>query len=120
MTVASRARTQMTMRALVQRNGTSTTDSYGHPEAASWSTHIAAQACRVWSRTRREVVDGEKTALVEQIRCAMPLDADVTEDDRIFSVSDRQGTVLWSGPLRIDAIQHKHTHLEMDLRRIES
>ncbi len=119
MTVASRARTQMTMRAFVERNGTSTTDNYGHPEAPAFAT-LATVPCRVWSKNRREVNDDRKYALVEQIRCAMPLDADVTEKDQIASVKDRRGTVLWSGPLRIDTIQHKHTHMEMNLRRIES
>lgn len=50
----------------------------------------------------------------------MPLGTDVTEDDRIAQITDRQGSVLWAGPLRIDAIQHKHTQIEMDLQRITS
>ena len=119
MTVGSLARMQMTMRAFVERNGTVTSDVYGHPDTPSFSTH-ATIVCRVWSRSRREVNDTKKFALVEEIRCAMPLDADVTEDDRIASIKDRLGVVIWSGPLRIDTIQQKHTHIEMDLRRIES
>jgi len=119
MSVGSRARTMMTMRAYLERNGTATTDTHGHPEAPAWAT-LATVACRVWSKTRRELVDGKKVAVAEQIRCGMPLDTDVTELDRIASIKDRQGTVLWQGPLFIEAIQHKHTHLEMDLRRVEA
>ena len=119
MTVGSRARLQMTMRAFVERNGTVTSDVYGHPDTPSFSTH-ATIACRAWSPSRREINDTKKIALVEEIRCAMPLDADVTEDDRISSIQDRLGVTIWGGPLRIDTIQKKHTHLEMDLRRIES
>jgi len=119
MTVGSLARLEMTMRAFVERNGTVTSDAYGHPEAPVFAT-LATVPCRVWSRTRREVNDTKKFALIEEIRCAMPLDADVTEDDRIANIQDRLGATIWGGPLRIDAIQQKHTHVEMDLRRIES
>ena len=119
MTVGSLARMQMTMRALVERNGTATSDAYGHPDVPVFAT-LATVPCRAWSPSRREVNDTKKFALVEEIRCAMPLDADVTEDDRIASIQDRLGVTIWDGPLRIDAIQQKHTHVEMDLRRIQS
>lgn len=107
----------MTMRALVQRDQTVTNDAWGHPQAPSWTT-LATYACRVWSSARRHVVDGNKDALVEDLRCAFPLGTDVTAADRISSVQDRRGTTLWAGPLEIQALQHKHTHLEAILRRV--
>lgn len=119
MTVGSRVRMLMTMRAVIQRNTTATTDGYGHPEAPTWGAH-GTFACRVWSKNRQEENDTKKTALVEDLRCSMPLDADVTEDDRIQNITDRQGVVLWAGPLRIDTIQNKHTHIECALRRVQS
>ncbi len=120
MSVGSRSRTQMTMRAIIARNSTITTDAYGHPEAPSFATLGDPIPCRVWSVNRREVNDTRKFVLEEQLRCGMPLGTDVTEDDRITEIKDRLGVVIWAGPIRIDDIQHKHTHLEMDIRRIES
>lgn len=119
MSVGSRARTQMVHRAYIERNATATTNAYGHPEAASFAA-LSTTPCRFWSPRRRELVDGKKTVLIEQLRCAMPLDTDVTELDRIATIRDRQAAVILTGPFRIDAIQYKHTHLEMDLRRIEA
>lgn len=120
MTAAAQgARKMMTMRAFAQRDGTSTTDAYGHPDGPSWAT-LATYPCRVWSKSRKETVDGRKYALIEDIRCSMPLGTDITEKDRLSSVKDRLGTVIWAGPLRIDTIQHKHTHLEMALLRVQS
>ena len=120
MSVDSRARTMMVMRATVERDNSSTTDAYGHPVPETWLAHIASQPCRVWSSSRREVNDNRKEVLIESIRCAMPLGADVTEADRITSIKDRRGAELWAGPLRIDTIQHKHTHVEMDLTRVQA
>ncbi len=119
MTVGSRSRTIMTMRADVERDATATTDPYGHPDASSFAA-LATIPCRVWSERRREVNDDKKFALIEQLRCTMPLDTDVTEDDRIAQVTDRLGVVLFAGPLRIDTIQPRSMHIEMNLRRIQS
>ena len=119
MAVGSRARTQMTMRAFIQRDATVTKDAYGHKEAPTFGA-LATVPCRIWSRSKRERNDTRKFALVEEIRCGMPLGTDVTELDRLEKVTDRLGVTLWAGPLRIDTIQHKHTHIEMNVRGIES
>ena len=109
----------MTMRADVERDATTTTDPYGHPDAESFAA-LATIPCFVTSKRRTEQNDDKKTALIEDIRCSMPLDTDVTELDRIAQITNRLGTVLYTGPLRIDTIQYKHTHIEMNLRRIQS
>ncbi len=119
MAVGSRARTQMTMRAFIERDNNESTDPYGQAGAPNF-TALATIPCRVWSRSRREHNDNRKDARIEEIRCGMPLGTDVTELDRIRRVNDRAGNIIWEGPLRIDAIQFKHTHIEMDLRRINS
>lgn len=120
MSVASRARTQMTMRAQVQRNSTATVDVDGHPAVASWANLGSPIACRVWSRVRRYVDDNRKTALLEDLRLAVALDADVTALDRVSQVTDRLGVVLWAGPFRLLVPQHKHTHVEWSIERITS
>lgn len=106
------------MRAQVERNTASGTDAHGHPVAASFSAH-ATLACFVWSKTGREIVDGEKIASIDDMRAMFPLDADIEEGDEIASVTDRQGTEIIAGRLRIDAPpQRRHRHLEAVLRRV--
>lgn len=112
------SRGRMTMRAAVERNGAAGTDDYGHPVAPVFAAH-ATLACFVWSNQRRAVVDGDKTATVEDLRAVFPLDADIGEADEIASVTDRQGSVLLSGRFRIDALQRKHRHLEATLVRVQ-
>ncbi len=107
------------MRAFIERDNNESTDPYGQAGTPNF-TALATIPCRVWSRSRREHNDNRKDARIEEIRCGMPLGTDVTERDRIRRVNDRAGNILWEGPLRIDAIQYKHTHIEMDLRRIQS
>jgi hypothetical protein len=108
----------MTMRAVVERNTASGTDAHGHPVAPVFTAH-ATLPCFVWSRQRREAVDGAKTALVEDMRGIFPLAADIAEADEIASVTDRRGVELLSGRVRIDAIQRKHRHLEAALKRVQ-
>lgn len=113
------ARSTMTMRAYVERNATSATDAYGHPGVPVFES-LSTTPCRVWSKDRKETNDENKFALIEDIRCAMPIGTDVTELDQIASIRDRLDAIIWAGPLRIDTIQHKHTHIEMKLKRVQS
>jgi hypothetical protein len=112
------ARQQMTMRAVVQRNTTATSNPYGQPDPPTWVEQPAAIPCRVWSRARRHVVDVDRDKLVEDVRMIVPLGADLTELDRIARVEDRLGAVLWAGPLALEAPQHKHDHTEYSVLRV--
>lgn len=109
----------MTMRALVERNTASGEDSYGHPVKPVFTT-LVTLPCFVWSRQRREVVDGDKNALVEDLRAMFALAADIKEGDEIASVQDRLGVVTLSGRFQVEAIQRKHTHIEAALLRVQS
>lgn len=113
------ARSTMTMRAYIERNATVTTDDYGHPGIPVFEA-LSTTPCRTWSKARKETNDENKFAMIEDIRCAMPLGTDVTELDQIASIRDRLDAIIWAGPLRIDTIQHKHTHLELTLTRVQS
>ena len=107
------------MRALVERDTASGTDAYGHPVKPVFTT-LATLACFVWSKQRREVVDGGKSAMVEDLRAIFALDANLAEGDEIASVQDRLGVVTLSGRFQVEAIQRKHTHLEAALLRVQS
>ena len=63
--------------------------------------------------------DGDKTAMIEDIRGLLALGTDITEADEITAVTDARGVVLIPGRLRVEGpIQHKHTHVEAALKRI--
>jgi len=109
---------RLTMRALVERNQTIGKDGWGNPVAPSFQP-VAPLKCFVWSNTSREVVDGDKTAMVEDMRALFTLSADIREDDEISVVTDAKGEAIIPGRLRVEGpVQRKHTHLEAALKRI--
>lgn len=109
---------RLTMRAQLQRNSATGTDPRGQPLPAVWTT-IGTLRCFIWSKASRELVDGDKTAMVEDVRGLFALGTDLRDGDRLVSVTDLGGTVLIPGPLAVEGpSQHKHTHLEAALRRI--
>lgn len=109
---------RLTMRAAVERDVAVGQDSWGQPNAPDYQP-LAIIRCFVWSQQSREAVDGDKTAMIEDMRAMFALGADVREGDEISAVSDATGSVLISGRLRIEGpVQHKHTHQEAALRRV--
>lgn len=110
---------RLTMRALVERNAAVTTDNWGQPVAPAFAPIGGPLPCFVWSNSSRELVDGQKSAMLEDMRAMFKLGADVREDDEIASVTDRKGAVIIPGRLKVEGpVQRKHTHLEAALRRI--
>ncbi len=112
------ARGKLHMRAFVERDTASGTDSFGGPVKPIF-TVLATLPCFVYSRARREVVDGGKSALVEDLHGIFALGADLNEGDEISDIKDRLGTVIMSGRFQIEAIQRKHTHVEASLLRVQ-
>jgi hypothetical protein len=109
---------RLTMRALVERNQASGRDGWNNPVAPDFQP-LGILRCFVWSNSSREIVDGDKTAMVEDMRALFALSADIAEHDEISAVTDRAGNVIIPGRLRVEGpIQHKHTHLEVALKRI--
>lgn len=109
---------RLTMRAIVQRNTASGTDAWGQPVAPIWST-VATLSCFTWSNASRELVDGDKTAMIEDMRIMVALGADLQEDDEISAITDRKGNVLIPGRLKVEGpVQRKHTHQEAALKRV--
>ena len=105
------------MRALVERDTASGTDAHGHPVAPDFTT-LATLPCFVWSKQRRDVVDGSKTAMIEDLRALFPLGADVVAGDEISRINDRRGTQLLAGRFQIETTQRKHDHIEAALGRV--
>ncbi|AEQ50754.1 hypothetical protein [Pelagibacterium halotolerans] len=109
---------RLTMRAVVERNIEAATDPYGHPLPPDFQPHGTFR-CFAWSNQSRELVESEKTAMVEDMRAMFALGTDITENDEITAITDRAGTVIIPGRLRVEGKpQRKHTHLEVALKRI--
>lgn len=110
---------RLTMRAQVLRNAATGKDSWGNPVPANWQPQGTPLRCFVWSNTSREAVDGDKTAMVEDLRGLFALGADLRADDELASVTDRKGVVQHYGRLKVDGpVQFKHNHLEAALKRV--
>lgn len=108
------------MRAALERDTASGSDAYNAPLAPSF-TAVGTLACFVWSPARRDriIADGEKSAVVEDMRAMFPRSTDIRQGDEIASVSDRRGNEIIGGRLRVDAPPvAKHRHLEVALTRV--
>lgn len=101
----SRGRGAMTMRAQVSRMTKSGTDPFGQP-AVSEFVPVGEVPCRAWSKTRREVLDDGKEAIVEDIRAMAPSSADVREGDRLL-ITDRLGRRKFDGPIAVRTITRR-------------
>ena len=110
----------MTMRAVHQLYTTTGTDGYGHLLDASWTTTGDPVACYAWVGQNREVQDGDKITVVADFVAIWPRGQAITDEDRFSQIQDRQGNVIFSGPINIDSIDVKPTHLELKLRRSDS
>ncbi len=110
---------RLTHRARVERGTAAGTDSWSNPTAPVFTVLHNALACFVYSKTSRELVDGAKTAQIEDLRLMVALGADLAEGDEITAVSDRLGNTIIEGRLKVEGpVQFKHTHREAALQRI--
>ena len=114
------ARSRMTQRALVQRSVSPGNDDYGNPLPGTWSTHIEALPIWLYASTEREAVSEETTAVVADLKAMVPLDADVTEQDRIAGITDRRGTVIEPATLGIETVLYQRSHKQLSLSRVTS
>lgn len=108
----------MIHRAEVERDGALGTDSWGNPNEPDWATHITSLPCRTWFDSEREVFDGNKSAAIENRKVIVPLGTDITEDDRIAQVTDRLGSVLFTGPAKIESLGRRADHLVLMLEEV--
>lgn len=110
---------RLTMRAAVERDQAVAVDDWGGKVAPDFQSIGDPLPCFIWSNSSRELVDGSKTAMIEDMRALFALGADIAEGDEIASVTDRAGTEIIPGRLKVEGpVQRKHTHLECALQRI--
>lgn len=110
---------RLTHRATVERNQATGEDSWGGPAAPQFVLIQQDMPCFVYSKSSRELADGAKTALIEDLRIMIGLHADLRPGDEIFSVTDRMGNIVVDGRLKVEGpVQYKHNHREASLQRI--
>lgn len=110
---------RLTMRARVERDTATGEDSWGGPAAPNFTVLHNALPCFVYSKSSRELVDGSKTAMIEDLRIMIARGADLAEGDVITAVSDRTGAEIIAGRLKVEGpVQFKHNHREAALQRI--
>ena len=111
---------RLTMRAQVERDQAAAQDDWGQQVAPDFQPVGDPLPCFVWSNSSRELVDGDKSALVEDLRGMFALGADIAAGDELVSVTDRAGTVQHFGRLKVEGpVQFKHTHLEAAFQRLD-
>ncbi len=112
-------RGRLTMRADLERNTENGTDAHGHPATPVFSV-IGRIATWVYSKVRREITDGDKLTVIEDVRAFFSKTADVQQGDEISDIRDRLGQIVMDGRYRIETIQRKRRHQEAGLLKVMS
>lgn len=108
---------RLTMRAHVQRNAATGTDGWNGPAAPDWQP-LTVLPCFAWTPSSRDVVDGRKNVVAQDVRMMIAVGGDLREGDRIEKIANPAGVVLFAGPLRVEgAVEFKHNHMEAALVR---
>jgi hypothetical protein len=113
------SRVALTQRCTIDRDANAaTTGAWGTPSSPDWQPHLTDVPCRAWASSGREnVADGTTVTPVEDARVIVPLGTDVTDADRIASVTFRGGTAQ-DGPLGIRAVLARSSYLELVLVKV--
>lgn len=107
----------------IQRDTETGTDAWGNPLPPVWAEHLAGIACLgfirpVSSEQARELIDGGKTALIEERRVLVALGTDVTTDDRLDDVIDSDSAVVLAGPMGITEVIRRVSYLELAVEAV--
>lgn len=114
-------RSKMTMRTTIERD-IAAEDPWGGDAEPNWQPHLPDVPCYGYIASTggsagRVAIDENRTVTIEDRRVGMPLDTDVTSAHRLTDIVDRQGQVLFDGPMEIGGILRRTTHLELIVKR---
>lgn len=100
-------------RCTIERDQNDGTLDDGAVQAADWQEHLADLPCRAWvTRGAEEVADGVSVVPVTTFHIAVSPDVDVTEADRVASVTF-YGETSQDGPLGVRALLRRRNHIEL-------
>jgi hypothetical protein len=104
----------MTHRCTVQRNTSygGGSDSWNQDAPAVWTNLATEVPCYYWydEQSPGLVRDGDKVVPVTRRRMIVPLGQDITEHDRVLSVTDVLGNELADGPMAITHVGNRKDH----------
>ena len=109
------ARSRMTMRASIQRDGASD-NSLGSPGPSSWANLGDPVACYAWHGGSRRAFGTPIEIGTVRGSMIVPLGTDITKNDRVSTIVDRRGTEIF-GAMDIDGVETRRAHLEVRLRK---
>lgn len=113
----------MRMRAAISRGSVETPDSYGltNPRIKDMRPIADNVPCYIWIEQFKDFVDG-KSVTVERMKGYFRKTADIKRLDVITQVTNRNGDVLYEGPISVDSLAPKSqgaviSHMQAELRR---
>lgn len=111
-----------TMQAVVERD-VSEGDGYGAPTKPNWE-YLLTVPCRLWWQrstgvrsANREYVTPARMVPISEGGMILPSGTDVTEQDRVVAIQDRQGNPLIDGIFSITSVLNEEDHMEISVTR---
>ncbi len=101
----------------IERDTSAGSDAWGSPNTPTW-TALASLLCHAWTSAGRESVSVDRTVVIEDRRVSLPLGTDVTERDRITSITTLSGGTHFEGPMGISSVLTYGDHIELTLERL--
>lgn len=95
-----------------------TPDAWGNPSTPDWETNLTGQVCRAFTQAVRQPIEAQEQAFIETRTIIVPVDADITEQDRITDVTDTGGNVIFHGPMIIRGRLAYRDHAELAVEQV--
>lgn len=116
-TLRRSAERAMVFRCSIQRDQADDADDWNQRGEPDWQPHLEDVPCYVRTTAGREPAEAATTPVLIDRRILVPLGTDVTEADRIASITDRDDGELF-GTMGIEGVLRHHTHVEVLVEQI--
>lgn len=110
-------RSVMRYRTVIERK-TSTSDNAGGFDE-SWNAVQSDVPCYAWYVSSRTAVLSDRPSASEIRFVLVPYGTDIHIGDRLAAVTTRLATVIFDGPLIVDAVGEREDHLALTTRKID-
>lgn len=95
-------------------------DPYGQAPPSAWVPLAQLVPCTYWQTSGDTTMTEGREVVVEQRLMAVPHGTDVRESDRVRDVRGPDGAIREAGPLRIDAVTERASHVELALTEVDA